>query len=353
MVATAGAFSLEMAVSGAVTPMAGVTMVGVRPTHRRRGLLTGLMSRQLHDVADAGQEPLAVLWASEPGIYGRFGYGRAATALDIEIRREYAEFSEPVDDAGRLTLADPESVRDALAEVYDAVWSTRPGYFRRDKALWAMRLFTRSSRNRGVSALQAVTHQGHDGVDGYALYTTKPDWGDAGPAGTVQVREVVARRPQAYTALWRYLIDMDLMSTATAHLPTDDPLLHLLADPTRAVPRWSLNVWVRVVDLPTALALRRYAAPVDTVLEFEDPLLPDNTGRWRLSGDPSGAVCERTSEPAEITVSVSALGAAYLGGTALTSLAPLGRVVEHRAGALAAVSVAFGWHRAPFCPQVF
>ena len=56
---------------------AGITWVGVLPSHRRRGVLTELMRQQLDDVHERG-EPLAILWASEPPIYGRFGYGIAA-----------------------------------------------------------------------------------------------------------------------------------------------------------------------------------------------------------------------------------------------------------------------------------
>ena len=68
IVGTTGAFSLEVTAPSGTLPMAGVTAVGVAPTHRRRGLLTMMMRRQLDDVHELG-EPLAGLWASEGAIY--------------------------------------------------------------------------------------------------------------------------------------------------------------------------------------------------------------------------------------------------------------------------------------------
>lgn len=48
VVGTAGAHTFRMTVpGGALVPTAGVTMVSVLPTHRRRGVLTSMMRRQL------------------------------------------------------------------------------------------------------------------------------------------------------------------------------------------------------------------------------------------------------------------------------------------------------------------
>src|SRR4051794_12794993 len=67
--ATAGIYSLEMTVpGGAAVPTAGITWVTVSPTHRRRGVLTAIMRRQLDDVHQAEREPVAALWAAESSI---------------------------------------------------------------------------------------------------------------------------------------------------------------------------------------------------------------------------------------------------------------------------------------------
>src|SRR5690606_513793 len=95
LVGVAGAFTRDMTVPGAVVPAAHVTMVGVAPTHRRRGLLRRLMHRQLREVYEARREPFAVLWASEGRIYQRFGYGLATTKLSLEIDTTEVRLAEP------------------------------------------------------------------------------------------------------------------------------------------------------------------------------------------------------------------------------------------------------------------
>jgi predicted acetyltransferase len=92
---------------------------------------------------------------------------------------------------------------------------------------------------------------------------------------------------------------------------------------------------------------------VDVVLDVEDAFCPWNSGRWRLSGDAKGAVCGRTSDAADLALSVRELGAAYLGGVSLASLAGAGRVRELRQGALAEASVGFGATTAPWLPHGF
>ena len=356
IVGTAGAFSLQLTVPGGPAPVAGVTIVGVLPTHRRRGVLTGLMTRQLTDLHEQEREPVAALWASEPPIYGRFGYGMAATHLAVGVERGWSAFlrSAPAD-PGRLRLETPDKAQPELDRVYDAVRRKRVGHFERSAGFWEFRLFDPERQREGAAPLACVLHEAAAGVDGYAIYATKPHWSDGGPDGTVVVREVIAQTPGAQAALWRFLLDIDLMARVTAsNLAPDDPLLHLLGDPRRIRPRLSDNLWVRIVDVGRALAARCYATPVDVVLEVSDDRCPWNAGRWRLVGDPTGGRCERSSAAADLSLTSTELGAAYLGGTSLAALAAAGRVGEHRRGALAAATTAFGTGgRAPYCPQVF
>ena len=202
----------------------------------------------------------------------------------------------------------------------------------------------------GYSPLEAVL-----AADGYVLYATKPEWTPAGPAGTVRVRELVATSPASVAALWRFVLDLDLMATVTAWpCASDNPLLHLLAEPRAAQATLRDNLWVRLVDVPAALAGRRYATPVDVVLEVIDEFCPWNAGRWRLSGGPTGATCTATADPADLTLHVADLGATYLGGSSLVARAQAGGVLERSTGSLAAASTALGWPGpAPYCPNVF
>lgn len=352
----AAAYTRDMTVPGAAVPAAHVTMVSVSPTHRRRGLLRRLMHRQLRDVRQAGREPFAVLWASEGRIYQRFGYGLATNKLTFEIKTREVRLTEPKGfAAGRLRAADPATVQTELAKVYEQARAERPGWTNRDDRWWGYVLADHPSRRDGATELRVVLHEGPSGVDGYALWRVKASWDAGGPSGEVRVREVVAGNEHAYLALWRFLLSVDLTrSTRYSFGAADEPLLYLADEPRQLCPRLGDALWVRLVDVGAALSVRRYAAPVDVVIEVTDDLLTENAGRWRLVADASGgATCTRTGEPADLACDVSALGAAYLGGTSLGTLAAAGRVHQRRAGVLAAASAAFGWHRAPSAVEVF
>lgn len=346
------AFSRELTVPGAVLPAAHISSVGVRPTHRRRGLLTALMRRQLADIAAAGREPIAVLWASETTIYPRFGYGLASSRLKFSIMNREVRLTEPpAEPAGRLLMGDPAALLPDLGRLYDRLRPTRPGWSDRDDSWWRYVLTDPKDDRDGATPLYAVVHHGPAGPSGYALWRVRHGWTDHGPDAEVLVREVVAGDPATYRALWRFLLGIDLSRKVSWHLAAvDEPLLHLVDEPRRLGGTIADGLFVRLVDLPAALAARRYPAPVDVVLEVTDPILPANAGRWRLTGGPDGATCERTTDPADLACSVTDLGAAYLGGTSLHALAAAGRV---RLLTGNDPSVAFGWHRAPSATEVF
>lgn len=205
-----------------------------------------------------------------------------------------------------------------LAPVYDVVAARQPGFPARDDAWWEYRLHDPEHRRHGSSALQCVVTDG-----GYALYAVAPAWSDGRPAGAVEVRELVAADEGARTRLWRYLLDLDLSTEVRARsLAPDDPLLLThLADPRAARSLLRDGLWVRLLDVPTALAARCYACDIDVVPEVEDRRCPWNTGRRRLSGGRDDAACEPTSAPADLLAVPEDLGAAYFGrdATALAS----------------------------------
>ncbi len=354
-VASGGAFSFRLTVpGGASVPTAGVTMVSVAATHRRRGLLTAMMRRQLDDIRSWG-EPLAVLTASEPAIYGRFGYGAATFQLDAEIDTVRAGLTVPdgTDDV-RLRYADPVEALDVCEAVYAQLVPGRPGMPARRPGWEKVGVLDPESERGGASPLQCVVAERDGATVGYARFRVKPHWGPGGPDGEVVLSALDALDPAAAAALWRFLFDLDLTSSLRVRgRPVDDSWQYLVRDVRRCRPALRDALYLRPVEVGAALAARTYRAPVDVVLEVEDAFCPWNTGRWRLSGDAKGAMCEPTRDAAGLALSVRELGAAYLGGVSLTALAAAGRVRELRGGALAEASVAFGSDPAPWLPHGF
>jgi predicted acetyltransferase len=317
-----------------------------------------------------------VLWASESVIYPRFGYGRAMWHADFTLhrgegtlaRRGYSgrssgQYSGPADGGLRLRLAEPKSVLPELAKVYDAVLPSRPGFIARDESWWQRRVYDPADRRQGSTPLHCVLAEDDGGPRGYALYTAVSRWDSETslPDGTLNVREMVGADPAASAALATDLLGRDLTTEFRLRgRPVDDPLLFQLADPRRARPRLSDALWVRIIDVPGALAGRRYSAPADVVLQVRDELLPDNAGRWRLTtsgsvddGSGRSATCVPSSDAPDVMLDVTELGAAYLGGTTLGALAGAGLVTEGRSGAVRQLSTALAWDPAPWCPVNF
>lgn len=349
LVAHTGAFTRELSVPGATVPAAHVTMVGTAPTHRRRGLLSHLMRAQL----DGVPEPVAALWASEGRIYPRYGYGMATERMSLRIDAREVRLPEP-DGAGTLRTVSPDRALTVLPAVYESVRTRRPGWSSRDEHWWSRILSDPPAQREGATERRITVHEGTDGVDGYALWRGKGEWGPGGPEGEVRVQELVTDSLDAYLRLWRFLLSVDLTRWATMRLGSPaDPLLHLANEPRRLGATLGDGLYIRLVDLPAALTTREYAAPIDAVIEVVDPLREANAGRWRLTAAPGKATCTRTDDPADLACDITDLGAAYLGGTALGTLGAAGRVRELTPGSLAAASAAFGWHRTPAGLETF
>jgi predicted acetyltransferase len=344
IVAATGIYSRQVTVPGGVVPCAAVTAVGVVPTHRRRGLLTEMMRRQLEDVRAAG-EPVAVLWASEGPIYGRFGYGIAARIGRLTARRPAARVAAPPPPGDPLRAGPAGEHVEAMRAVYERVRGARPGMLDRPGPWWDVRLYDPESQRHGAQPLRAVLVP-----DGYALYAVRADRDEDGPSGEVAIRELVAATPAARALLWAFLLDQDLTRAISwALAPPDEPLWLMLADPDAVRVGLASALWVRLVDVPAALAARTYASDPDVVLEVADAFCPWNAGRYRLAG----GACERTDAEPDLALDASVLGAAYLGGTTLSELAGAGRVAELRPGAVERASAAFRGDVAPWCPEIF
>lgn len=355
MVGCAAALTFTMTVPGGPIPVAGVTAVGVLPSHRRRGVLSSLMTRQLHDLHEGG-EAVAALYATQAGIYGRFGYGRAADALFFRIPTHGSAFvrDAPVDPALRLRVARPADSLPELRQVFESVRRSRPGVYDRSDLRWRIEVLGDEEHDRGgAGPLRCMIAEDDEGPRGYALFRVKRGATDHDvPDGEVRLIELFASDPAAYALVWRSVLDRDLCSRVHAwSRPADDPIIHLLAEPRHLNAGWLDELWVRVVDVDRAMTSRAYAAPADLVIEVEDEVCPWNAGRWRLST--AKGSCELTGDDADLTLPVGVLGAAYLGGRPLTAFAGAGLVREHREGALRELSAAMSWDPKPWGGLVF
>jgi predicted acetyltransferase len=355
VVATSGIYTRDMTLPGGPRPIAAVTLVSVAPTHRRRGLLTEMMRRQLTELHEQQREPVAALLASESIIYGRFGYGLASRRARLSgTTRELTLRPGTDTGTGRITLVRAEEARPHLAEVYEQVRVGNVGWLDRRGGWWTYRLQDPEHWRDGASAYRYALNTEQDGrVSGYVIYRIKQVW-DGRHESEVHVFELTATTPQAYAATWSFVANLDLIrQVRKRNAPVDEPFAHQLADPRALRTEVSDALWVRLADVGRGLADRRYGVEVDAVFEVGDEFCPWNAGRWRLRGGPDGAECVPTRDSADLALTSTELGAAYLGGTTLAGLAAAGRVAELRPGTLARVSRAFAGDRQPWCPEVF
>jgi len=354
IVATAGIFSYEMTVPGGTAlPCAGVTRVSVLSTHRRRGLLTAMMRRQLDDVHQRG-EPLAALYASEAPIYGRFGYGLATYQASIEIDRSHAAFADKLSDSGRLLMVEVPAAVPAFARIWEQARRSQPGMLGLDQR-WIKNLLTDLEAHReGASPQYRVLYQAGDHPSGFAIYRIKMGWDASGPNGTLRLEMLVATTAEAYAALWRHVLEVDLMARLSAEMrPVEEPLRFLLTDSRQPKTRVEDGIWLRVVDVVASLAGRRYAVEGRLVLRVHDDFCPWNAGLVEVQGGPTGAEARRTEASPDIEIAAADLGALYLGGNRFHTLREAGRINELRPGAVARAEAMFATDRAPWCPSHF
>ena len=348
IVGGAGVFPFEMSVPGGSLACGGVTVVGVYPTHRRRGVLRAMMDAQLADIHERG-EPIAALWASEETIYGRFGYGLAAWAGEISVAREWSSFAQPLERRGRVRFVEPDEAATLFPPVWSALHAQRPGVFERTEAWWTLRRLRipddEKSNPKRLVVLEIVGE-----AQGYAVFKSQPAFDAGVSTATLEVFEAIATTPQAWAELWRFLLDIDWQATIKAELlPPDHPLFLLLANPRRAGYRMGDGLWIRLVDVGAALSGRAYTGDGAVVFDVRDAMCPWNEGRWRVEA--GGAV--RTDAEAEIALDVSTLGSAYLGAVSFGQLREASRLEEVSDGAVEKADALFSWRPLPWCPEIF
>jgi predicted acetyltransferase len=355
IVGSAAADSLQLTIPGGIVPMAGVTAVAVVPSHRRRGILTELMHRQLEDVHRRG-EPVAGLWASEGGIYQRFGYGLATLHSSFAIDRTRTAFARQLaPDPGRVRMVPREQALEAMPPVYERIRPTIPGFLDRS-SLWWDRLYADLERDRrGAGPLLFALHESPESVDGFLAYRVKDDWSEGWAAGHAMIHELIAATPEAYAALWSFVMNLDLVGKITTwRRPADEPLFHMLAEPRRLSFGLSDALWIRPVDVARALSLRSYAVDGEVAFAVRDSLCPWNEDTYRMMVRSGNAEVRRDDRAMpDLELDVSDLGAAYLGGETFTRLHDAGRVAAASEEALRRADDLFRTSRAPWCPHIF
>ncbi len=345
--------AFEIAVPGGGLPLAGVTAIGVKTTHRRRGIMRQMIRHQLHALHESGQEPLAGLTASESVIYGRFGYGAATFGAFFTIPRHRSALRHvPGADRVRIRLTPTADSVAACEAILARQVGKRPGMLARPERWGRARVIEFDSMRAGRSALRTVLAERGGEAVGFARYRTKDEWASNSVAiGHTDVEEIYADDTAAFAALVRYLLNIDLTGGARFYRqPVDCPLVYLLEDLRAAEMRVREVLYLRLVDVDRALADRTYAHPIDLVLEVTDGLCPWNAGRWRLTGDEKTARCSRTGASADLAIDVRELASAYLGGTTFAALEQAALVTELRPGAVADASRAFATPLAPWLP---
>jgi predicted acetyltransferase len=315
---------------GAVLPTAGITLVAVAPTHRRRGLLRAMYTELHGRIADAGY-PIAALTASEGGIYGRFGYGPATIVQEFSVDRRFARFRDDAPDPGGVRVVRAADHRDDFAAIYERWRQKTPGGLVRPQALWDELLADREGVRRGGTAWFALLHP-----DGYALYRVHRD-----DAMVVRVHEITAATGEAVVALWRALLGLDLMEKVVYGTHPADPLPYLLTDSRLArTTVYGDDLWLRIMDIPAALEARSYSADLSAVLEVSDGFRSDG-GRFALQIRDGRARCTPTDAPAEVQMGLDVLGALYLGAHRASTFVGANRLRSNDSGLVQRLDAAF------------
>ena len=351
IVAAAGVFPFGMTVPGGSVACAGVSFVGVLPSHRRKGLLRRMMEAQLTDIRER-EEPVAALWASEETIYGRYGYGLATLGLHVDAKRSAVAIRPELPRAGRVRLVTTEEALAVFPRLYSRVTRERGGMIVRTPVWWEKRrLDDHPERRRGGGPLVRALLERDGRPVGYALYriqqegSTPADW-----KKTIRVLEAFGIDRDAIREIWRFLLEIDWVDRIAAYsLPLDHPLPLLVNRVNELdITVWD-GLWVRLVDVPAALGARTYAQGRVTIEVVGDPQLPGNIGSWTID---DGAVIPARRRP-DMRLPVDALGAAYLGGVSFSSLLAAGLAEEGARGGAVRADAVFRPAHQPWPAEMF
>ena len=331
----------EITIPGAKSDFFGVTGVTVAPTHTRRGILREMMRRLLIQGSDSGY-PIAGLWASESNIYGRFGFGISGETVFAKIDTRDARFRAMPTVSGEVRFADVDTMEKIAPVVWDRTAEKTIGMMLRSKSDWEWIYDRRRIPGFGKRKAFCVVYRERNKPLGYAAYRIEHRNETMHSFNTVRVIELVASTTSAESALWRFLLDIDLAGEVVHHHPKKSNLLWMLADPRKLSFEPYDSLWVRILDPVKALTARRYSSSGEVVIRLVDDFLTSTQGNYHLRVDAEGeAICEKTHRLPEVTMPVASLGSIYIGAHYLADLQRAGRVDEDRQGAVATIDSMF------------
>ena len=338
---------------GSRVPAAAVSAVSVLPTHRRQGIMRSMVAAE-HGAARERGEAFSLLYAAEYPIYGRFGYGPACREATWTLDAR-ASFLAP--SGGTVEIAKPdEAAREAIKAVFEVIRERSPGEIQRRPYRWDFDLGKPSVWGDVWKGFLALRRDASGTVDGYVRYSRAEDkWEQGQPRNTVKVDELHALSDEAYVTLWRFLAETDWVATVTAERRSPRERLPWSLANARDARQSDLgdSMWVRLLDVPRALEARTYPGEGSLVLEVVDGEASGGRTRLLLDATVDGATCRPTDRSADLTIDVSALGAAYLGGPRLSDAAIATGFDEHQGGALAQAERLFRAADEPWCSTFF
>jgi len=355
IVATLRSFGTHLTVpGGGVLSADAVTNVATMPTHRRRGALTSMMTASLNAAAERG-DPISILIAARWRIYGRYGYGPATELAEYSIDTVLADFGVHGRE-GLVEHVDATIGYALLPALFDQFRRAQSGAISRDYVDFDREFGMSVAPGRTAWAGWVAVHRPSPeaAIDGLVRYHVDEHWEAMRPTSVAVIDDLVSTNPVAEAALWKLCCDLDNITTVTAaNRSIDESLPWMLTDARAMVQTQRYdNVWLRIVDVAATLAARRYLTTGSLVIEVRDTM-NHAAGRYLLEAGPDAASCARTTKAADVTLDVATLGAAYLGGPSLRTMAAAGLVVEHRPGALALADAMFRWTTVPWCNTWF
>ena len=339
-IATIDAWPVPLSLPGGDVPAWAISAVTVAPTHRRRGIARAMLGGELRTAAAAGL-PLAVITVSEATIYGRYGFGPATSVADLRIDTRRIRWTGP-DAPGRLHLVSRDRMLADAPAIFERARLRSPGGVGLS-GLLLTRLFGRPSDDAAMRAHRFVRYDDEAGVpQGYLSYTATEAEDDYS-GSRVDVHHLAAATDDAYAALWRLLLELDLIAEVRAPLRSTDEPLRWQVDDQRAIRTTAVNdhLWIRVLDPVAALSARRYPGPGRAALDVSDAE-GFAAGRFLLDVDASGAAtvgrdASSAGDVPEVALDAAALGSLLPGGVRAATLAAAGRIRERRPGDAAAV----------------
>lgn len=352
VVGTGGDFEFEMTVpGGGQLRTSGLTVITVRPTHTRQGVLTAMM-REHFDRAMDRSEPLGALWASEVPIYGRFGYGSSIDMNEVKLDARHAGRGG-TEEGVTVRIVDADEAKHLLPKMYSQIQPTRPGMYKRGDDWWTHRLFFDPEKHRGgASALRHAVAERDGELVGYVTYRQKASW-DAISEGEIRIRELMPVTDAGYRALWHYLVSIDLFPIVQYwNNPVGDPLSFFVHDGRAVETKVSDGLWTRLIDLQGALEARRYAMDGTLTLGVADSFCDWNEGTFRITIDGGVAKCERVATESDVAMDIGTLGALYMGGRSAVSFARAG-LIDGDPGSVESLNSIFRGTSEPWCPEIF